>query len=1038
MKKFLIAVVLSLISYTMAFTVDFMDEQVSNSVMLGLRIRVNSEVNYSLKNVKLRYVFRKELEKDIVLDTGYTASANVSLNLLNDTLGYVEISIDSILQGIFPNTSGFSLGLHYSDWSLLNKSLHPSYIRTSNFVQNANILLYYGDSLVYGNINVLPKSTPNFKIVGFQAEGNSWLDIQNISSRGAFMNDISIMGSDGVAFSLDSIYLDSMDVLRICKNDSACGSVKNKLKIINFGWGKIGEALLMKNSVPISYVPWGNEGLFAQVAVNANVWSSSKDFFESAIDEFYFPIQYTKNIFYRIKPNTNGTNINDWFSFSNSDNSGIIAVAPNPIKLTMNKPNYNRISIKDSINFSWLPIQDSSKYKFIIRNSQKQVIYEKITGENSIKVQLPDGSYSWSVVYEANLSKRDSSLENNNFFEFIILTKEVNGNIKVVLPVEPIKARKDTKLLNLGYMKKLAEQGWDRSHVSETVMDSLEKNRCWLVSAQVINHYYGGNVTQDEIAWAVRFDKNEPLHSPFISSGGRYNSTIGINETMDALKFALNTHNITRHEGTPSYATIKNEIDNNRLVLVEYSYDYNGLRQGHAMVIHGYIGDSDNYAFLYAFGDNNASFSNSTLMNDSLDCYYTIDEIPNNVAMTDYRVHYDSDGDGVMNFDEEERFGTDPFNNDTDGDGIDDKMEIFNYASKNGWCSNCSNLQKIVHFSDKNLNGIRAELDSDENANGIIDGLEGSDSILHMNVPNEYTLFARDHLIINDGVECYDSELESNGFCSVASTGRQKYTYNSSKITFSLGARAHVGNVKTYVYNTNSILRNSAHVYGNMELYGKNPISALGTDACISIEPNLIRQQNSSIEGNVICKEYGLWREFYQCELTDLSSIQYSGAKIVAAGEYFVLNNSAAYKTLKVENGGTLVIAPGEIYIDSLLQIEPNANIEFASPGKASILHINGSINWKVNPTISLTNSAYWVNIARGFKLIQHSSHKMFIEGAFAGTIYAPLSKLVIGQTTKIIYGRFFAKDIIVHQYAKIYRVDYNPIVDPSYVFYRR
>ena len=87
------------------------------------------------------------------------------------------------------------------------------------------------------------------------------------------------------------------------------------------------------------------------------------------------------------------------------------------------------------------------------------------------------------------------------------------------------------------------------------------------------------------------------------------------------------------------------------------------------------------------------------------------------------------------------------------------------------------------------------------------------------------------------------------------------------------------------------------------------------------------------------------------------------------------------------------LISPGEMYVDSLLQIEPNAKIEFLSSGESSVIHF-----------------------------------------AFGGTIYAPLSKLVLGQDVKIIYGRFLAKDITIHQYSKVFRVDYDPTVSSSYV----
>ena len=51
----------------------------------------------------------------------------------------------------------------------------------------------------------------------------------------------------------------------------------------------------------------------------------------------------------------------------------------------------------------------------------------------------------------------------------------------------------------------------------------------------------------------------------------------------------------------------------------------------------------------------------------------------------------------------------------------------------------------------------------------------------------------------------------------------------------------------------------------------------------------------------------------------------------------------------------------------------------------------------------------------------------MYIEGLWAGTIYAPKAKLVLGQANKTIYGRFVGNGITVHQYAKIYSVKWNP-----------
>ena len=62
--------------------------------------------------------------------------------------------------------------------------------------------------------------------------------------------------------------------------------------------------------------------------------------------------------------------------------------------------------------------------------------------------------------------------------------------------------------------------------------------------------------------------------------------------------------------------------------------------------------------------------------------------------------------------------------------------------------------------------------------------------------------------------------------------------------------------------------------------------------------------------------------------------------------------------------------------------------------------------------------------VARGFKLIQYGSETMTVEGMWAGTIFADL---VLGQSSKKLYGRFLGKNVTVHQYAQVYGIPFAP-----------
>ena len=47
--------------------------------------------------------------------------------------------------------------------------------------------------------------------------------------------------------------------------------------------------------------------------------------------------------------------------------------------------------------------------------------------------------------------------------------------------------------------------------------------------------------------------------------------------------------------------------------------------------------------------------------------------------------------------------------------------------------------------------------------------------------------------------------------------------------------------------------------------------------------------------------------------------------------------------------------------------------------------------------------------------------------GMWAGTIFAPNADLILGQSSKRLYGRFLGKNITVHQYATVHYVKFEP-----------
>lgn len=175
-------------------------------------------------------------------------------------------------------------------------------------------------------------------------------------------------------------------------------------------------------------------------------------------------------------------------------------------------------------------------------------------------------------------------------------------------------------------------------------------------------------------------------------------------------------------------------------------------------------------------------------------------------------------------------------------------------------------------------------------------------------------------------------------------------------------------------------------------------------------------------------KEHWTWPK-YRYLLPDFKNDSENRTIRVEPGKSYDLRDGDAYSELIVENGATLKIHSGEMFVEKNLQLEPGAKVVFDNLDGCTVLHVAGDVLWKTKANTPTTDMAYWSQVASRFKLVSHTSKPIYIEGQWGGTIYNPLGKIVIGQAEKLIYGRFLAKKIEQHQYSKLFRVDFvkNP-----------
>ena len=1085
-----------LTSQAFAVSVDFYDEQQNNPSITGIKLRINNDSSSPIRDAKLRYYFHKS-SSVYAVDGHYLAGASIQVNDVNEDLAYFELGIPSVSVGYYPNMDGFSVSLHNENWSSRDKSKDYSYQAFSSFKQNTKVVLLSGNDVVFGTAPDVQtvSELENVKISGLKFSENSWLELKNDGKSTVTLSNYQVVDANNSAFSIKGS-LESGEILRICQNQAACGDASKSQILSNFSWNGYGEAFLRRNNAIVSYVAWGEPGAHAADAVDAGVWNDLRAFFPAEKQVQSYNADYTKDVFFRLKPNKSGVKTDDWFSFTSNDNPNKFVSVPLPIKTSANKPVIKQIPGDNSVLFSWLPVQGVDSYRVIVRDRNNNDIYNLSTPNTSLSLELTEGLYSWTVIGEDEFWI--SRMKNGNLFvdSDNIEIKEANINTSIFkqLKIHQIKGRRDTRMLDLNYLIVTPGYSWDRPNMDAAAIEWHENTRCWAIATEVMNHFYGGNLTQDEIVYYGLYKIEDPLLSPFRPEGGFIRiDTLTKEDLLDpatgepmgnvveALKWALKVNRLNYGKGAPSYATVKNAIDNNKLIYLHVP--------GHATLIYGYVGDASNYAFYFAFVDNQGNLGTSLNYGERIKGYFIPDVTYGNVEMSNPLVHTDSDGDGITDFEENTRFCVDLTHEsiclnknlvDSDNDGIEDKREIFDYTvTAEGACSNCyvehvydayefaHDLYEIRATYDKNQNDIPAELDPDDDGDGIEDGLKGGSVAVDMDVPEDYTVFGREYVRINDGVKCYNTQMVSDSYCDIAASDENKFSYDISYEPINIGARAHVGNVdvrnvdfyknsRGYRYpgkHSNPTFRSSSVVHGNLNIYAApfNPydITRLMTEYdydapaaraayLASFNPlDYISMQNgTTVEGRVNLDYARNWnKEYTYAYSVPMPSIAKSQTKVVHRGESYRLKDGDAFYSLRVESGATLVIEPGEMFVDSMLQIEPNSTVRFAEPGKGTVLHTNGKIIWRTYNSEPAGNTQYWVNVAKGFKLAHHSSQKVCIEGLWAGTVYAPKAKVVMGQVYKAIYGRVLGRDVDIHQYSRVYRVDFNP-TDATQVAY--
>lgn len=340
-----------------------------------------------------------------------------------------------------------------------------------------------------------------------------------------------------------------------------------------------------------------------------------------------------------------------------------------------------------------------------------------------------------------------------------------SGATEKVLGVPWEFQHKDTNMLCLEGCPESGNNAWDAPHLDHAVHGNTYCARAataMIANYFLVKHGKSGQLSQDRISYEMWRTKGYPVDYAFKHGG------FGSHSLDWALNAATDTYT------GPSFSDIKGWIDASRPMAVAWG--------GHYRVIDGYREDASGQ-FVHLLDPwpltepANKWVKYSDIPND-FGCYVAPINAPG-VRSDESEIWMDTDGDGIVDFDETQRFGTDPNDADTDDDGVLDKQDIREYVfdkdgnygppeflqrmrdeliseyplmtdgeyvvlvhltpghpicpytnldletgANIGWHENVPVTEKIAGRADFDGDGLRKELDPDNDDDGLLDGDE--------------------------------------------------------------------------------------------------------------------------------------------------------------------------------------------------------------------------------------------------------------------------------------------------------------------------
>ena len=382
---------------------------------------------------------------------------------------------------------------------------------------------------------------------------------------------------------------------------------------------------------------------------------------------------------------------------------------------------------------AWYPVPGAVAYRVQVASDPtfaSSVIDTTTTEPQVDGGSLAPGDYSWRVLAQAADGAASRFSEPSTFETrgqaVGAVTAAARGVLAAAddpgahLAVPLLSQHKDTAMLLLERNVEGGPHAWDADHLVLDPRDPADNKNCFIASLAMVNHFFGGDLSQDRIGYEMFRDRQAGPEWDL-----PYGTGLSLDQATAAVTFALGVAP-TRMGKTPTpdqiWSAVTTSIRAGRPVVaagLTHTFVFTGyeVRGGRRLLS---FNDPWHYPGRSGTSQYNIDANNGRSA-AILDLW-----LPPAGSIGRHEepsIRADSDRDGMVDFDETERFGTNPNSRDGDGDGLLDKQDIVTgvFDPLYGYAHHPLDNTASRDFD---FDGIPTERDADSDSGGCRDGEE--------------------------------------------------------------------------------------------------------------------------------------------------------------------------------------------------------------------------------------------------------------------------------------------------------------------------